>query len=464
MSVLNSANSYSSCSEDATSFYLQPFNFYLSKSESIPPLSAFRLEIPEKLQWRVTEAYTRTSSASPSLPTTQTPSAQPLVGTLTLGANSVISDVSGTVRSVFDGAHKVFGAPSPAALAPLGATSGFNVISGSLNVWNGIKEIKTAEKTSDTAGKVLGVATVGRGSAFATGGATFVPVRALTVAGLFTTSKIVTTLASILGKAGTSLFAIGYVFVGMGLGIRLNEHRQFRQQLFAILNDTSLDEPARAVKALEHLKSRATITPEEKSKISEGLQADESFRALTPDEQVQLRTDKEKLLIQKKETFLKRVLNDDCLKLIREKGPAEAAEVIAAVKKKSLEKTVLASVSMALASVSLVLSVASFLTTSPITITVLAALSIAMAIGWLAVDTYGLIQEYIKSDPGRFDKLWLFLSTVIATIAASVAFYTSGGMAFIFGASVVGTAWVGINAICYRRIQQLWTQKMQQIQ
>lgn len=384
---------------------------------------------------------------------------QALLSPLVISGAEVIADFSGHIRQTFASSNTVYGTENPAALAALGFTTGFSLVSGSLNVRSGIKEIKTADKISDTAGKVLAGLKIVKGGVFAAAGAIFIPVRALSIAALSTTAKIVSTMAGVLGSLGSALFSIGSLFAGISLGIRLNEHRQFRQELEAILKDPNLSEEARPAAALGHLKKLASVGPEEKAEILTELEKDPEYRVLSPEQQTEKASLKEKLLLQRKEAFLKRVTSDECLKMIRQKGPSEAGEVIASVQKKSLEKVIVSSIAIGLVGISLALTAASFVFTGPLAIILTTAIGLAVSLSWILVDAYGLIQEFKNSEPGRFDKLWILLSTVVAAIAVGLVFFLSGGIAPIIAASVVGLVWLAINITSYYRLYQLEKKK-----
>jgi hypothetical protein len=73
----------------------------------------------------------------------------------------------------------------------------------------------------------------------------------------------------------------------------------------------------------------------------------------------------------------------------------------------------------------------------------------------MALDSIGLMRDFKASDPGRFDKLWIFFSTLVATISVALVFFLSGGIVPIIAAAIMGAFWLGINAVCYYRLNQL---------
>ncbi len=421
--------------------------------------------------------YTMTLPRSPALKTTEifnrqitSPEQEPgkgegavkgniaehaLLGPLVLNGAFLISDFSGHIRQSFATYHAVYGTENPVALNALGFTTGFSLVSGGLNVGDAIKEIQTAGKISDTVGKTLGNLKVVNGVVLASGGAMFIPVRALSIAALFTSSKIVTTLAGVLGSLGGACFNVVFIIAAIGIGIRLNEQRLFRKELNSILQNPNLPEAERPIKALEYLKKLATVSPEEKEDIRQEIMAQAEFRELNPGQLSAKVEEKAHLLLLKKEAYLKRLSNEDCITQIRQKGPSDATSVVEAVQKKSKEKIILSAIAMALLIIGLAVTVASFIFTGPVGVLVTAALGCATSLGWILVDGYGLINEFKATDPGRYDKLWIFISTVIAVVSVSLVFFLSGGIAPIIAAAVVGAIWLAINAACYYRLYML---------
>jgi hypothetical protein len=378
---------------------------------------------------------------------------QSLLSPLVLSGTGVIGDCSQYVREMFSSYHKVYESENPAALTALGVTTGFNFVSGGLNVQSATEEIDVAGKISDTVGKKLGNLKLVRGVAQAAGGAIFIPVRALSISALMTSSKIAA-IAGILGSIGSACFNVVSIVTAMGIGIRLHEQYQFRNELDRILKDPNLTE-VRFVKALEYLKQMASVSPQEKEEIRQEIIAQQELGSLTPEQLSDKVEEKINLLLLKKEAYLKRLTDENCLTQIREKGPAKASRVIEAVQKKSKEKIILSSISMSLLVIGIMITAAAFIFTGPIGIIISAAFSLATSLGWLLIDGYGLIKEFTSTNPGRFDKLWMFISSLLAVISVSLVFFLSGGCAPIIAAVIAGTIWLAINFACYYRLYKL---------
>ncbi len=451
MATCNTINpflNYTLASDNAN-FSSKPSKNYLSSNFN------YTLTVPKNIVIQASNIYERAiPTAAQSSSTSGTGSDQTLLGPLVLSGAEVVDDFASNIRETFKTYHHVYGTESPVELAALGFTTGFNLISGSLNVRNGLKEIKTAEKVSDVAGKQLAQLKVVKGAGAAAGGAIFIPLRALSLAALYTSSKVVSTLAGVLGSIGSACFNVVVVIAGIALGIKLNEHRLFRNELNAILDDPNVPQQDRLAKALEHLKKLATVSPEEKEAIRTELRALPENQTLTSNQLDAKVEEKSNLLLQKKEAYLKRVADVDCIKQIREKGPVEAKEVIEAVQKTSKEKVILASIAMGLCVVAVALTIAGFIFTGPLGIAIAAGVGLVASAGWLILDAYDLIKEFKESDPGRFDKLWIFLSSVLAIVTVALVFFLSAGTAPIVAAAIGGAVWLAINAACYYRLYQ----------
>lgn len=375
MAIANNINSLSNFTLSSDSLTSHPL-FALSatsKNYSHTKLD-YTITIPKDLAQRTTEIFNQVAPSKRDDAKGDGVASQALLGPLVLNGAEVTADFSGHIRQTFSSYHKVYGTESPVALGALGFTTGFSLVSGSLNVKNAIEEIKTAEKVSDTVGKTLGNLKIARGIALASGGAIFIPVRALSIAALFTSSKVISTLAGVLGSVGNACFNVVSILAAIGIGIRLNEQRQFRNELNAILQNPDLPEAERSAKALEHLKKLAAISPQEKEEIRQEILSQPEFGALNPEQLSEKIEEKANLLLLKKEAHLKRLSNQDCIEQIRQKGAPDATSVIEAVQKASTEKIILASIGMALLVVGLVVTIASFIFTGPVGIIVSAAL------------------------------------------------------------------------------------------
>ncbi len=429
-----------------------------TKEFSRPKLN-FRMGVPPESisSIKTDEIYHQAVSAPIQLRASgQTESKDPAVlSPLVLNGAEVIKELSGHVRESYALHHKVYGTQNPQEMAALGLTTGFSLISGGLSAKAGIKEVEKANRINDAAGKALGGIKTAKGVASAAGGAVYIPARALSIAALLSPAPILAPLAGVLGSIGSAFFQLAMVVGVVGLGIKLNEQREFRAALNAILDDPHLTKEERSAKALEHLKKLATVSPQEKEEIRKEIAALPESQSLTPEQLTEKVEEKAKLLLEKKEASLKRLTNEDCIQQIREKQTAEANTVIEAVQKESTKNTALASIGMVLLITGLVVSIAALIFTGPIGIIVTAAIGIAASTAWLALDLYELIKEFKSTDPGRFDKIWILATTILAVVATALVFFLSSGLVPIIIAAVFGAVWLTVNSVCYYRLYHL---------
>ena len=415
------------------------------------------MTVPSHVQLTTTNVFNQTIPAVD-------PVDQGILGSMVLQGADVIGGICGHIQESFEGAHDLIGTEDPQALAALGFTAAFSIVSGGLNVKSGYEEEQNAREISDVAGRAIACLKMANGTLVAGSGAAFLPAKAVSIAALSSSAKVLGTVAGILGKIGGAFFAGASVFAAIAQGIKLDEQREFRLPFHAILEDSNFSEEERALRALEYLKKMVSVSASEKEQILREIEADPELAALGSDEKAALVSDKAQLLLEKKEAFISRVLNEDCLKLIRETGPDEAGSVIEAVKKESLKNVVLLSCSIALLGIGLAVTIAALICTGPLGIIITTAIGLTVSLSWICLDSYSLIEEFQKSEPGRFDKLWIFLSTVIAVVSVATVFFLSGGTAPMIAAAVVGAIWLAINVACYWRLSQFEKQKQLEVE
>lgn len=437
MAAINTINRHSA----------SPFNYVIPTSKKFDIPFNYTIILPDDLSLIPGTSFK-------NLPITPRKVAEnkPALGPLVLSGVDLITDFTGYVSKSFDGAKIIYGTESKVALSALELNSIFGLVKGSLNVKAGIREAKQADKISDTAGCALAATKVLVGGAQVSGASCFIPMRALSIAGLVTASKVCASIAAVLGKMGSSAFTIASIFAAISHSIRLNEQRCFRQKLNEILTEPNLTEEARYVLALDHLKKLVTISPEEKAAIGD------KYRHLNPPKKVEKTAKKERQLLAKKEGYLKRLTGGDCVNQIRAPSQVAAKEVVETVRAKSREKVILSSIAMVLLVIGISLAVASFFV-NPIGLMVVAAIGITTTLCWVLLDAYSLSKNYKESDPGRYDKIWIFASTTLAVITVSVAFFFSAGIAPIIAAAVVGAIWLGVNITTYVRIREFEKKK-----
>jgi hypothetical protein len=380
---------------------------------------------------------------------------KPLVGSLVGSGADFINSFSSHIRKDFELSNLIFETENPEGLAPLGFTVGFNLVFGGVNVKNGIKEVATAQKVSDTVGQRLAELKIARGGTQFAGAAFLIPSKILTILDLARSSKAYAVAAGTLGRIGGAFFNV-FLFIVMGsLGLSLFEQYQFRKEFHKILKDPNLTEDQRYSSALAYLKKRAMVSPEEKEKIRQEVRANKKYQQLNQELLNQKIAGRESKLLQKKEMGLKRLFGEDGLEKIRQSTPSQAKAVVDEIQCKGREKVILNSSVMGLLSLSVIVMVASFFTKMLAAVPII---GLVTNIGWLIIDGYALFKNF-NSDPGRYDKALLFFSTVVAVIVVTCVFFLTGGIAPTVAALGVGLVWLGINAFCHYRLSQLENQQ-----
>ncbi len=402
-----------------------------------------------------TEIFNRPALLESSDPSLKGRRVSPLI----LSSVDVITDVSGNMRQFFATTGQLGVMDNPAVIAGLGVTSGFSILSGAVNISKGLKDVDTAKKIEDGAGRVLGYTDVVRGSAQIGGGASLVPARVSTVASVLSTSKVLGTLGSVLGGIGMGLTAFAGVLKGIPIAVNIHELRLFRKGYKEAISGGNLSEEELIVKGWEYIRSAVQVSPEEKAAISNELMKDPAFAAISFAQQREAMACREKLLLDKKEAVFKRTFNADLWELVTKGEPANAKEIVAAVNKCWTRKTVISSVAIGVISVVAIAVVVCMVMSAPIFATIGAFIMMGISLALLIPDGIALVEEFKRCHPGRFDKLIILLSTVLALAVVTVICVLSAGIVPMIAAGVVGAIWLAINIACYYRIHQFEKRK-----
>lgn len=366
----------------------------------------------------------------------------PYLSAVVLDTNTVVADLAGMLKSTVAFASKYFGATEdPADLNSLGMTAGFSIISGGLGIVSGVKEVKAAEKISDTSGRIMaGLKIAGKSISLAGG-----VLRSLSLAFMLSSADIIIRLNEILKSVVGGFSLAGAALSTASQGIKLDELRRFQEELDEILTDPETG----FTDALEHLKKLASASPEENEKIVRKLKVNPEYLAMSDEEKAAKVEEKQKLLIEKKEAFLKRVSSGDSLKAIRSAEPADAKTVIEEVKEQCRKKLIMTSISIALACVSITTLLGAIIfVASPIIIEIIGAIGLVASLASLIVDGYTMVEDLGKSDPGRFDKMCIVFSCALAVIIFGAVCFFSHGIAAIIEAGLLCLVWFAINAVC----------------
>ena len=377
----------------------------------------------------------------------ETGSEMALLGPLVLGASGFISGVSGALRGVHSGINLISAQDDPAALSVLAATSGFKLLTGPFDIYDGWENWKTSEKVKDRWGQFLTAKKM-------TGAA-------VQIAAVMTGSKVVGSVASVFGQLGggvSSLFSL--------LGIIVNVCEVYLERLFAAnigkkLGDTSLPEDQRYLLCLQDLKSQLKLSPNEKAEIRQEAESDPELKNLSKEERERNIQEMEEKAVRKKELQMARVTDRECVEKVKSARIEEAKEVVEKVCKANTKKMKMSWISISLSVVSFIGVIIALVFTGGTPLIIAAALGLFASVGFLLVDGCKLLQDFKTGESGRYDHLWIFISTVFCFVAVTAAFLLASGLPAIIAAGSLGLIWLSINVACFIRLRH--RQKMAQI-
>ena len=116
-------------------------------------------------------------------------SQKPLFGPVARGAADLVSGFSSTVCNGISTLDWYLGPHNPAAMATLGITSAFSIVSGPIDISQGSNEWKTAKKVNDVWGRANAGLKCAGGVLQTTVGAAYISIRGLTIASYFNSDR-----------------------------------------------------------------------------------------------------------------------------------------------------------------------------------------------------------------------------------------------------------------------------------
>lgn len=356
-----------------------------------------------------------------------------------IGAGAkVCGDLSSVFRQVLSSSYRLQGKETPAALTALGFTNAFAAIFGALGIQSALEEIKTAEKATDTVGKILAGFKALSGGTLMMNGATMFSSRLLTIGEILSASKVLGIASGIFGRIGTYFANAGLAIGSIATGIRIFELYSFRSHIDAIMNQTGLPEQERVRQGFQFLKSFTTISAEEREEI----------RKAFPEASAKELEEKGELLLMKKGEAFKRLAGSECLQMVRENKLEDAQAVLESVQDVSRKKIFLASVAFGLTILGIIAVSAWLILSAPELAVFTPLIGIAGALGGLANDVYGWIGE-LKPSSGQYDQAWMVFSALLAVASVAFTSVLSGDWPAIAGAAAFGVLWLGIETVGY---------------
>lgn len=373
------------------------------------------------------------------------------IGPLVLGAGDLIADLAGKTSDVYNQILWFQGAQDPVGLVGLEVTSIFSIVKGACTASEGIRQGKVASKIKDLWGQVLAALKTMRGTISTVGGTIALPARMLTMVSLSSTAGAVTAAAGALSKVSGSLFSLlGFLYFAT-YGINIYLQYNFDQELASILDVADGSKEQKELAALEMLKAKLKITDEERAQICSEVEA----RPLTEAEKTAKIGRKLEKLTKKKEAELKRVTSKACLDLIKNADNLAASSVIETVLEQTKENMILNGIGMAISVLSIVAMMIVLTCTGGAPLIAAAAIGTVVMLALFVVDLYYLWGDFNASEPGRYDRLCLLISSAIGFAVLSVAIFFAASWIALTCAAIFGLIWLIINLTCYWRLRHL---------
>jgi len=403
-------------------------------------------------------------------------------------------DVMGLPRLTTSLVHAIHGKPDPAGIHALGFTSMFSVYTGYAAGKRGMKLYNRSEEIGDTTGKVIGAVNMVRAPMEIMGGLTFTPVRALSIAGTYTTAKSVAVATTTLATIGSIFYAGTYLLIAAPSAISLTKNFQFGSKLDEAMDQQ--DTPVRKARAgLNTLMMELDGTVEEKKEFLRAIAENPEIW----DEEVPVdpgRTDHTQYTLEerrllwneageytsndfsqqrlyghfkkhfseykaKKTAEFSRKTGVESVGLIRKEldkpshksllnrldrgeGIEEAQGIIDSVKAEMKKNKILHAGIIFFCLVGVFALIAGTVASGGTLGIAIAAAWVVSAIGMLAIDGYFLYQTLQSGDMDKKDKIAFFVSNVLLIMIAGTGMFFSGGLAPIIIGAVMLVLWTGV--------------------
>ena len=326
---------------------------------------------------------------------------------------------------------------------------------GACATYDGYQDERRAKKIGDIRGRFFGGLKTLCGSIKAAAAAISLPARALTLAMLKTTSQAVAVAAGVLTTTAEGLFGVVELIYLVIFSLKAYEQVGFGRELKSILNDCSIDEEEKQVKALEFLQGKLDVSDAEKGAIRSEVEATPRYQQLSSQEKEGKIKRKTAKLFKRKEEELKRVLNSECVDQIKKASKIDAAAVVKEAVAADLRNGIIIGIGLTLCAMGIAATVIAIIFTGPIPLLIATVLGGIVMIGFFSDDLYQLFQDFRHSQPGRYDKLCLLFAGILAfTVASAMVFLPTSWIALTC-AGVFGLVWVTISFVCYWRLRHL---------
>lgn len=417
------------------------------------------------------------------------------------------TDLFSVPRMVVGVQNAVLGKPDAAGMHGLGLTSIFSVYTGAVAGQRGYKEYTESSKIDDTTGKVMGAVNMARAPMEIMGGLTFTPFRALSIAAMYTSSKVVIAAQFIFGILGSAFFAVTYALLAIPSAISLYKNTRFSSKLDSAMNEGKT-RYSKVKYGLLALKNEYKGTEEEKraflgkvaesSKVAKGKKAkpiDESL--LTSSEKMFLLNEARKhapldpfkandLYGHFKEQFVKFKAKKE-VQFARKTGPETAAwmkeelakpveeqlfyqvewgngldkaeGVLGRIKNEMLKNRILHVAIIVFCMIGVAALIAGTIYTGGAIGIAIAVAWVVASVGMLAIDAYFLYKALQQGEMDKKDKIAFFVANALLILVAGAGVFFSGGIAPLVIGSVMLVLWSGVAGYSYFK----WREKKEEV-
>ena len=336
-----------------------------------------------------------------------------------------------------------------------------------------------------------------RGSVESLGGMTATPLRALSIAGTYTSAKGITVATGILGPVSSTFFGLTYLLLLIPSAISFVKNVFYSHQLSKVMEaPENKTEAQKYAAGLRFLKGSLEGTPEDWEETALATLKDKSLwegwdlkEAHIDPEELQLLSAEELHFIEerigqerydmlshpkmvqhtqkafinmkkRKEAELQRQTGGETVALVKKSGPllkllesgkgVEAAkEVFQTIKEESRKSRLLHGAIVFFCALGIFATIAGTVATGGGLPIAIAAIWVIASIGMLIIDGYCLYQAYQSGVLDTKDKAMFVIANTLLVIIAGAGTVLSGGLAPLIISGVVGGLWLVLAGYSY---------------
>ncbi len=402
------------------------------------------------------------------------------------------SNVSAVVRNIFWIQNGVD--PNPGITAGLGYTSAGGIISGPINVMDGLAQLKKAKKIGDVAGERLAKINVAKGGLEFASGGVMAASRTVSLASIHTTSKTMQVAGSVLGTTSTaitvsifSIYALRFLrtLVGAIKMLKGITGKSDKDAVSALLAKLSLkvEDYDKALEVIKNrnaadlikLESESIELTEEEKKIFQKEEKEEIERKISAELEKIDRRDPQYIMVldwdkvernlalkykkelarmkMVKEVEYERIIGSKSLELIKSSYSAEVltdakkAEIAAAAQKELANHVVMYGLLLFATLIGIASFILTTIYTGGATLVVAYVMMLVMNIILTSADTQSLFKTALSlKEASTKQKVLMALTLFFIIGVTSVGAFFTGGGSMLVTALVVGALMTSIQA------------------